>query len=859
MTTASSAPSALVFAHVIAGEARIATASVSATLRLLSDGATVPFIARYRKEATGSLDEVQIRAIQERAAYLVDLDERRATVRRSIAEQGKLTPELEARIKEVATKAELEDLYLPFRPKRRTRAQVARERGLEPLAERILAQPDAGDPKAEAARFVDAAKEVADVDAALQGARDIVAEGIAEDADLRRLVREHWTNEALLVSERIEAKTQQPTRFQQYYDFREAVARIPSHRFLAIRRGEQEGCLKVHLEADETRVVPKLESARRVDPKSPFAGQLREAIADGYARLLQPSIETELRIELKLRSDRMAVDVFADNLRHLLLAPPLGGKAVIGIDPGLRTGCKCVAVDATGKFLGSTTIHPVRDVEKAKAGLARFLVEHPPVAIAVGNGTGGRDTEGLARQVVAALAADTEKGKPELKNTIVVSVNEAGASVYSASDVARAEFPKLDVTVRGAISIARRLQDPLAELVKIDPKSIGVGQYQHDVHPPMLGAKLEEVVEDCVNRVGVELNTASAPLLARVAGIGPALATKIVQHREQNGAFKGRAELQAVGGLGPKTFEQCAGFLRIRDGAHPLDASAVHPERYDLVERMAKDLGKPLGELVGNEALAGAIDVAKYTSPDVGEPTLRDILDELRRPGRDPRQQFEPPKFRDDVTKPEDLKPGMALEGVVTNVTAFGAFVDVGVHQDGLVHVSQLADRFVRDPMEVVRVGEKLNVRVLEVDLERGRISLTARRETPREAPREAAAGDGGAASAAREGFAAAAAPAHERGGRPAAGPQRRSEGRGEGRGDGRGDGRGESRSDPRRGRGPRERDGRDGRDRDRAPAPDPAHLLPPPPKPLTPKDAPRPGHNNPLGDLLKGLFEKKE
>jgi uncharacterized protein len=818
-------------AQTIADEIGAQAAQALAAIALLDEGSTVPFIARYRKEATGSLDEVQIRAIQERAAYLVDLDERRATVRKSIAEQGKLTPELEQRIRDVATKAELEDLYLPFRPKRRTRALLARERGLEPLAERILAQPDAGDPKGEAERFVDAAKGVPDVDAALQGARDIAAETVAENADLRRLVREHWANESILVSERIEAKTQQPTRFQQYYDFREAIARIPSHRFLAIRRGEQEGCLKVHLEADEARVLPKLESAARVDAASPFAGELRTAIADGYARLLQPSIETELRVDLKLRSDRMAVDVFADNLRHLLLAPPLGGKSVVGIDPGLRTGCKCVAVDSTGKFLGSTTIHPVRDVEKAKAGLARFLLEHPPVAIAVGNGTGGRDTEGLVRQVVAAIAADAEKGKPEFKSTLVVSVNEAGASVYSASDVARAEFPKLDVTVRGAISIARRLQDPLAELVKIDPKSIGVGQYQHDVHPPMLGAKLEEVVEDCVNRVGVELNTASAPLLARVAGIGPALATKIVQHREQNGAFKGRAELQGIGGLGPKTFEQCAGFLRIRDGAHPLDASAVHPERYELVERMAKDLGKPLGELVGNPELAGSIEVGKYAGPDVGEPTLRDIVDELRRPGRDPRQQFEPPKFREDVTKPEDLKPGMALEGVVTNVTAFGAFVDVGVHQDGLVHVSQLADRFVRDPMEVVRVGDKVNVRVLEVDLERGRISLTAKRE----APKEVAAGNGGPAPSARR-AAPAVAPAGAPGGRPGGATAPR-------RGGG--------------GRGGRERE-RDGRERAPAP-PDPAHLLPPPPKPLTPKDAPRPGHNNPLGDLLKGLFEKKE
>ncbi|MBM4013399.1 MAG: RNA-binding transcriptional accessory protein, partial [Planctomycetes bacterium] len=728
MDRASATAPAPDFAPVIAAELALPAAGVAAVLRLIGEGATVPFIARYRKEATGELDEVAIRTIGERVAYLTDLEERRATVLKSIGEQGKLTAELEAKLRAVTTKAALEDLYLPFRPKRRTRAIIARERGLEPLAQRLLEQPAAGDPAAEAAKFVAAEKGVPDAAAALQGARDIVAETVAENAGLRRMVREHWGREAVLVSTRVAEKTQQPTRFEAYYDFREPIVKIPSHRFLAVRRGEQEGALSVHLEADETRVLPKLETELKLLPASPFAGELRAAVADGYRRLLQPSIETELRVELKLRSDRLAVDVFADNLRHLLLAAPLGGKSVIGIDPGVRTGCKCVAVDATGKYLDATTIFPVRDETKAKAELAKFVLAHPPVAIAIGNGTHGRETESLVRQMIAGLAVE----KPELKQVIVTPVNEAGASVYSASDVARAEFPDLDVTIRGAISIARRLQDPLAELVKIDPKSIGVGQYQHDVHAPLLAGKLDDVVESCVNHVGVELNTASAPLLARVAGIGGALATRIVKHREEHGAFKGRKQLLEVGGMGPKTFEQCAGFLRIRDGQHPLDASAVHPERYELVEKMAADVGVAVAELVGNDAAAAKIEPKKYLGGDVGEPTLRDILAELQKPGRDPRSQFEPPRFREDVTRLEDLKPGMALEGVVTNVTAFGAFVDIGVHQDGLVHVSQLADQFVEAPSDVVKVGDKLQVRVLEVDLERKRIALTAKKEAPR-------------------------------------------------------------------------------------------------------------------------------
>ena len=598
---------------------------------------------------------------------------------------------------------------------------IARERGLEPLADRILAQPTSGNPAIEAAAFVDPEKDVADVDAALAGARDIVAEIAAENATVRAAARQMFTDQGELVSKAVPKNTKQPTKFEQYYDFREPVKTIPSHRFLAIVRGEREKVLRAHVEVDSARLTRDIERTMGLVASSPFAAQLAEAIRDGYKRLLAPSVENDVRAELKRRSDRDAVDVFADNLRNLLLAAPLGSKAVIGIDPGLRTGCKCVAVDQTGKFLDHLTIYLVGgNLSAAASDFARFVKIYRPVTIAVGNGTGGRETELFVRK----LLRDTG-----VLDLFVVQVNEAGASVYSASDVAREEFPDLDLTVRGAISIARRLQDPLAELVKIEPKAIGVGQYQLDVYQPLLQKKLTEVVESCVNRVGVDLNTASAPLLSYVAGIGSSIAKKIIVHREQNGAFASRKQLLKVSGLGPRAFEQAAGFLRIRGGGHPLDASAVHPERYGLVARMAADLNVELAELVGDSTLARSIDIARYTGEGVGEPTLRDIVAELDKPGRDPREEFEPPKFRDDVNSLEDLQEGMRLEGVVTNVTAFGAFVDVGVHQDGLVHVSQLADRFVKDPKDVVKVGDKLAVRVLDIDLARRRISLSARKE----------------------------------------------------------------------------------------------------------------------------------
>jgi uncharacterized protein len=717
----------------LAAELGLPATGVAAVCALLDEDATVPFIARYRKEQTGGFDEVAIRAIEEKRAYLSELEERREVVLASIEQQGALTDELRARILAADSKAELEDLYLPYKPKRRTRAAIARERGLGPLADRILAQPERGDPLAEAHGFVDVDKGVPGTDEALAGARDIVAEAVAENADVRAAVRTAFRDQGDLVVEVVPARAAEASKFQQYYDFREPVRNIPSHRFLAIRRGENEEYLRAHIDVDGEQVLARIAQLVGLRSKSPFAGQLDLASRDSLKRLLAPSIENEVRAELKERSDRTAVGVFAENLRNLLLAAPLGQKSVIGIDPGLRTGCKCASVDVTGRFLGHVTIYPSHGDagrEKARRELLEFVRRHMPSAIAVGNGTGGRETEAFVREVLR------DAGVADL---IVVQVSEAGASVYSASDTAREEFPDLDLTVRGAISIARRLQDPLAELVKIEPKAIGVGQYQHDVFQPMLGRVLTEVVESCVNKVGVALNTASAALLSYVAGITPKVARSIVAHREVKGAFRARADLLAVAGVGPRTFQQCAGFLRIPDAAHPLDRSAVHPERYALVERIAGDLGVELGALVGDAALADRIDIRRYVGDGVGEPTLADIVSELAKPGRDPRAMFEPPRFRDDVREMEDLAAGMVLEGVVTNVTAFGAFVDVGVHQDGLVHVSQLSDRFVRDPAEVVKVGDRLTVRVLEVDLPRKRISLSARKEAAPGTPRPSA------------------------------------------------------------------------------------------------------------------------
>jgi uncharacterized protein len=711
---------------VICRELSLAAPGVRAVVALLAEGATVPFIARYRKEATGGLDEVAIRNIEERRTYLLELEARRGSVLAEIKSQGKLTPALESKLKAAATKAELEDLYLPYKPKRRTRAVIAKERGLEPLAELLWAQTDGPAPPQAAGAFVSAEKEVPDVAAALAGARDIVAERVAEDAEVRRHTRETYFKEGNIEVQKLAEHQDKVTKFDAYANFAEPLAGIPSHRYLAIRRGETEGVLRASLGIDKEALTERL-TKQRVRAASPWAEQMTLAVKDAVSRLLLHSVEVDVRVELKLSADKAAIDVFAKNLRELLLAAPLGSRYVLGIDPGQRTGCKCVVVDETGKLLEHETVYLVQGdaaVERAKQTLKALLQKHPIVAIAVGNGTHGRETEAFARDVLRELG--TKDGLP-----FVVSVSEAGASIYSASDIAREEFPDLDLTIRGAVSIARRLQDPLAELVKLDPKSIGVGQYQHDVFQAFLAKKLDEVVESCVNGVGVELNTASASLLSRVAGLGPSVAKRIVQHRNDKGAFKSRRALLDVPGMGPKTFEQAAGFVRVREGEHPLDGSAVHPERYELVERIAKDLGVPVVSLIGNSELLKRIDRARYQSGDVGSFTLDDIVAELMRPGRDPRDEFQPPKFRDDVRTLEDLKPGMALEGVVTNVTAFGAFVDVGVHQDGLVHISQLADRFIKDPSEVVKVGDKVQVRVLEVDLQRRRIALTRKSGAP--------------------------------------------------------------------------------------------------------------------------------
>ena len=701
-------------------ELSITPRQISAVARLFAEGNTIPFIARYRKEVHGNLDEVQIGKIQERLNYYRELEERRATILKSIEEQGKLTDDLKTKIMACGSKTILEDLYLPYKPKRRTRAMIAREKGLEPLGLLILEQ-GSEDPCTVAETFVSEEKGVADVASALAGARDIVAEIISENADVRGLVRQAFFEEGMVVSEVVDPKPTEPTKFEQYYDFKEKVSTIPSHRFLAIRRGQEEKVLRVKITCAAESLLRRIAEIYNLNEKSTFAEQLNLAIEDGYKRLIAPSVEIDVSVETKMKSDRAAVEIFAQNLRNLLLQAPMGEKKIVAIDPGLRTGCKCAALDETGKFLETCTIYPTQGERKeieAKVDICKLVSKYRPYAIAIGNGTAGRETETFVRATLTEAKA---------KDVMVVSVNESGASVYSASEVAREEFPDLDLTIRGAISIGRRLQDPLAELVKIDPKAIGVGQYQHDVHQPLLVSKLDDVVVSCVNHVGVELNTASAPLLTRVSGIGATMAKKIVTFRNENGAFKSRKQLGKVPGLGPKTFEQAAGFLRIRDAEHPLDSSAVHPERYALVEQMAKDLGVELSALIGHAEQVDKIAISKYVSETVGEPTLRDIIAELKKPGRDPRATFEKPAFRDDVTEFEHVQEGMVLEGIVTNVTAFGAFVDIGVHQDGLVHVSELSNRFIKDPAEVVKTGDRLKVRVMSIDKARRRIALSAK------------------------------------------------------------------------------------------------------------------------------------
>ncbi len=711
----------------IAAECSLGPGQVRAVSDLLEDGATIPFISRYRKEATGSLDEVAVTTIRDRLYQLRDLDDRRKTILKSLEEQNVLTDELKAKVQAAETLSVLEDIYLPYRPKRRTRAMVAREKGLEPLAAKIFQQDSLlqeEDLQQTSVEFLDEEKGVASAEEALAGARDIMAEWMNEDAEARKQLRRLFQSKATVRSRLVPAKEEEGRKFSDYFDWEEPVTKAPSHRILAMRRGENEKVLHLSFQPHEEDGVALLEQLF-VKSDNASGEQVRLAAQDGYRRLLCTSLETELRLATKKQADEEAIRVFTENLRQLLLAPPLGPKTVLAIDPGFRTGCKVVCLDPQGKLLHHDLISPhtgenarQEAARKIRDLCARFSIE----ALAVGNGTAGRETEAFLRGIEV-------DGAPP-----IVMVNESGASVYSASQVAREEFPDHDVTVRGAVSIGRRLQDPLAELVKIDPKAIGVGQYQHDVDQKSLKTGLDDVVESCVNAVGVDVNTASKQLLTYVSGLGPQLAQNILDHRNAHGAFGNRKALKKVARLGPKAFEQCAGFLRISGGDNPLDASAVHPESYHVVDQMARDLGCPQEELITAPERLAQIDSDRYVSDKVGLPTIRDILAELAKPGRDPRETFEAFSFTEGVNSLEDLNSGMRLPGKVTNVTRFGAFVDVGVHQDGLVHVSQLADRFVRDPAEVVKVGQTVNVTVLEVDLERKRIALSMR-ETPDKKP----------------------------------------------------------------------------------------------------------------------------
>lgn len=693
---------------------------VTATVRLLDEGGTVPFISRYRKEMTGSLDEVQIAQIRDEIERLRQLEQRRETILKSIDSQGKLTEELQSKIAEADTLSKLEDLYLPYKPKRRTKATVAKEKGLEPLAMFILAQTSQTI-AAEAEKYIAPDKEVHSIEDALQGARDIIAETISEDAAVRESMRELFKRTAIIKSRVIRGKEEEGEKFSDYFEWEEKLMNCPSHRMLAMRRGEKEDVLILDITVDNEEAQHLIEKIT-LTSRGAAADQIREAITDGYKRLLQPGIEAEMRLMTKHLADEKAISVFADNLRELLLASPLGQKTILALDPGFRSGCKVVALSREGKLLEDAVIYPhepQRKIAEAEMIVLAFCQRHNIEAIAIGNGTASRETEQFVRNIDVLP-----------KSIPVIVVSEAGASVYSASDVAREEFPDKDVTVRGAVSIGRRLADPLAELVKIDAKSIGVGQYQHDVDQNLLKNKLDEVVGSCVNGVGVELNTASKELLSYVSGIGPSLAQNIVSYRNEHGAFRSRKSLLEVPRMGEKVFELCAGFLRLRNGVHPLDKSAVHPESYHIVEKMAADLNCTIDELMEQKELRKKISLQNYVTEQVGLPTLKDIMAELEKPGRDPRKSFEIFSFDENVHEIKDLREGMRLPGIVTNVTNFGAFVDIGVHQDGLVHISQLADQFVDDPNKVVKVGQQVWVNVTEVDEKRKRIALSMKGET---------------------------------------------------------------------------------------------------------------------------------
>jgi uncharacterized protein len=702
------------YTPIIARELNLSAHQVENTLKLLNEGATIPFIARYRKEMTGSLDEVMLIRIRDRLKQLTELDKRRESVLASIKEQGKLTPELEDQIQQAATLSELEDIYLPYKPKKKTRASIAKAKGLEPLATLIFSQQFI-DPEVAAEKYINPEMGVLSIEEALTGARDIIAEWINEHKYGREEMRRLFLNKAYLHSRIIKEKEQEGIKYRDYYDYREQMAKAPSHRVLAIFRGEKEEFLRVTIAPEEHLALQLLERIfiRNI---SRSAEQVRMAMQDSYKRLLQPSMETEMREWVKQMADKAAIQVFAGNLSQLLLAPPLGQKNVMAIDPGFKTGCKVVCLDKQGNLLHNETIYPHpphNEIRQAIPKILNLVDAYRIEAIAIGNGTAGRETEYFIRRI------------PFDKDIIAIMVNESGASVYSASAVAREEFPDYDVTVRGAVSIGRRLMDPLAELVKIEPKSIGVGQYQHDVDQNELKESLEDVVVSCVNAVGVEVNTASKELLTYVSGVGPSLAGKMVEYRREKGPFGSREELKKIPRFGKKAFEQAAGFLRIHQAENPLDRSAVHPESYHIVEAMGKSVGASVEEIMKNESLRNQIRVGEFITETVGLPTLHDIIQELARPGRDPRQKFELFEFDRSVQTIHDLQPGIVLPGIVTNITKFGAFVDIGVHQDGLVHISQLADKFVSDPSQVVKINQKVKVRVLEVDIERKRIQLS--------------------------------------------------------------------------------------------------------------------------------------
>jgi uncharacterized protein len=697
----------------IAQELSVSSKQVAATVGLLDEGATVPFISRYRKELTGSLDEVQITAIRDRIQQLRDLDKRREAILKSLTDMGKLTPELELQINESETMVALEDIYLPYRPKRKTRATAAREKGLQPLADLILEQGKT-DLQAEAAKYIDAEKGVNILEEALAGARDIIAETISENAEVRAQMRELFINKGTFQSKVAPGKEEAGIKYKDYFDWTEPVKNAPSHRILAMRRGEKEEILYLDITPPEDEAMAMLDRSF-VKASNPSSDQVRLAIMDGYKRLLKPSMETEARLLTKKKADEEAIRVFAENARQLLLAAPLGQKRVMAIDPGFRTGCKVVCLDEQGKLLEYTAIFPhtgAGQAREAEKTVKQLFDTYKIEAIAIGNGTAGRETETFIRNL-------------NLPGVTIVMVNESGASIYSASEVAREEFPDKDVTVRGAVSIGRRLMDPLAELVKIDPKSIGVGQYQHDVDQSKLQTSLDDTVISCVNAVGVELNTASKQVLSYVSGLGPQLAQNIVDFRNKNGAFKRREQLKKVARLGDKAFEQAAGFLRIHGAENPLDASGVHPERYSLVEQMAQDMKCSVRDLMSDDKLRKSIPLQRYVSDKVGLPTLNDIMAELAKPGRDPREKFEAFSFTEGVNEIKDLIVGMKLPGIVTNITAFGAFVDIGVHQDGLVHLSQITNRYIKDPNEVLKVHQQVEVTVTEVDVNRKRISLS--------------------------------------------------------------------------------------------------------------------------------------